>query len=53
MNGKKAKKIRKAVYGKDSQKVRDYKVNQKTGTITDAGKRGEYQKAKKGETGTF
>ena len=48
MNEKKVKKLRKAVYGKDgSHKVREYKVNQRTGVLTDVGKRGEYQKAKK------
>ncbi len=48
MNEKKVKKLRKVVYGKDgSHKVREYKVNQRTGVLTDVGKRGEYQKAKK------
>lgn len=48
MNEKKVKKLRKEIYGKDgSNKVRDYKVNQRTGVLTDVGKRGEYQKAKK------
>ena len=48
MNEKRAKKIRKAIYGKDgSTRDRDYKVNQRTGTVEDAGKRGEYQRAKK------
>jgi hypothetical protein len=49
MNAKKAKKIRKAIFGKDgSCRTRDYKVNERTGTIVDVGKRGEYQQAKKG-----
>lgn len=48
MNEKKAKRIRKIIYGKDgSFKVRVYKINEKTGEVTDVGKRGEYQKAKK------
>lgn len=49
MNEKKVKKLRKEIYGKDgSYKVRDYKVNQRTGVLADVGKRGEYQKAKRG-----
>jgi hypothetical protein len=47
MNEKKAKKIRKVIYGKGSHKVRDYKVDQKTGMLVDVGKRGEYQRAKR------
>ena len=48
MNGKKAKKIRKVVYGKDgSTRDRHYKVNERTGAVEDVGKRGEYQRTKK------
>jgi hypothetical protein len=48
MNEKKAKKLRKEIYGKDgSHKVREYKVNQRTGMLVDVGKRKQYQEAKK------
>ncbi len=47
MNAKKAKKLRKKIYGKDATRDRDYKINQRTGQLVDVGKRAEYQQAKK------
>ena len=48
MNAKKAKKLRKEIYGKDgSSRDRDYKIDQRTGQLVDAGKRKQYQEAKK------
>ena len=49
MNEKKAKKLRKEIYGKDSIREREYKVHERTGVIIDVGKRGKYQRAKRGE----
>lgn len=46
MNGKKAKRIRKAVYGNFSSRVREYTRNDK-GMIINVGKRAEYLAAKK------
>ncbi len=48
MNAKKAKKLRKEIYGKDgATRDRDYKINQRTGQLVDVGKRAEYQQKKK------
>ena len=46
MNDKKAKKLRKEIYGKDSIKERSYKIKPKTGEIIADGKRREYQRIK-------
>ena len=46
MNGKKAKKLRKEVYGDMSPRVKHY-ARMKNGQIVNAGLRYKYQKAKK------
>ena len=48
MRGKKAKALRKQIYGSEfSFRVREYMRNEKTGTIFCVGKRKEYQSLKR------
>ncbi len=48
MSGKKAKELRRKIYGGHSHKDRKYIINKETGQIRGIGKRDIYQKAKKG-----
>jgi len=48
MNLKKAKKLRKEVYGSDSKRIREYIVDISTGQIRNVSLRSHYQQMKKG-----
>ena len=47
MNVKYAKKLRKAIFGEKSQRVREYTRIGQTPTVIEVGLRGEYQRVKR------
>ena len=47
MNSKKAKRLRREVYGKTSHRTKEYVKHNKTGMIRTVGLRGRYQALKK------